>query len=230
MLWYLAVPSQENVVRNLKVVPPEPSPLEALEPRRRAILEAAHGVLLERGYAGASTLEIARRARVSKRELYAEFGSKSGLLRALVAATSGRMRVPLEVEGIADRDTLQSVLVNYGTTFITELTRAPVLALNRLAIAEAGRSPEMGWALEQDGREANRRALIELLAKAKAADLLRGADPELIAGQFFSLLIGDLMTRLLLGVIKPPSAKEIRRRAEGATSAILALYGAATAV
>src|SRR5262249_1427447 len=163
-----------------------------LEPRRRCILEAAHGVLLERGYAGASTLEIARRARVSKRELYAEFGNKSGLLRALVAATSSRMRVPLDVQRVADRDPLRSVLVSYGTTSLTELTRGPVLALNRLAIAEAGRSPEMGWALEQDGREPNRRALIELLLKARAAGVLRGADPELIAGQFFSLLMGDL--------------------------------------
>src|SRR5215468_9606024 len=61
------------------------SPLDALEPRRRALLEAAYSVLMERGYAGASTLEIARRARVSKRELYAEFGSKSGMLQALIA-------------------------------------------------------------------------------------------------------------------------------------------------
>ena len=36
------------------------SPLDALEPRRRAILEAAFSVLMERGYAGASTLEIGR--------------------------------------------------------------------------------------------------------------------------------------------------------------------------
>jgi hypothetical protein len=70
--------------------PPNPSPLADLEPRRRSILEAAYHVLVERGYAGASTLEIATRARVSKRELYAEFGSKSGILRALIAVTAAR--------------------------------------------------------------------------------------------------------------------------------------------
>jgi AcrR family transcriptional regulator len=181
-------------------------------------------VLLERGYAGASTLEIARRARVSKRELYVEFGNKSGLLRALIAATAGRMRVPLDIERVADRDTLRSVLVRYGTTALTELTRPPVLALNRLAIAEAGRSTEMGRILEQDGREPNRRALIEVLVKAKTAGALSRGEPELISGQFFSLLMGDLMTRLLLGVIEPPGPKEISRRAEAAASAILALY------
>jgi hypothetical protein len=118
------------------------------------------------------------------------------------------------------------VLVRYGTTALTELTRAPVLALNRLAIAEAGRSSELGQILEQDGREPNRRALIELLAKARAAGILHGASPEVISGQFFSLLMGDLMMRLLLGTIEAPSAKELRRRAEAAASAIMALYTA----
>jgi AcrR family transcriptional regulator len=198
--------------------------LESLEPRRRCILEAAYGVLLERGYAGANTLEIARRARVSKRELYAEFGNKSGLLRALITATAGRMRVPLEVDRVADHDTLRSVLVRYGTTALTELTRTPVLALNRLAIAEAGRSNEMGRILEQDGREPNRRALIALLEKAKLAGVLRNGEPELMAGQFFSLLMGDLMTRLLLGVIEPPGSREISKRAAAATAALLALH------
>ena len=62
-----------------------PAPIDALPPRRRAILIAAVGVLMEKGYARASTLEIATRARVSKRELYAEFGSKRGILEALIA-------------------------------------------------------------------------------------------------------------------------------------------------
>jgi AcrR family transcriptional regulator len=211
-------------VPRAKVTPVERSPLEALEPRRRCILEAAYGVLLERGYAGANTLEIARRARVSKRELYAEFGNKSGLLRALITATAGRMRVPLEVDRVADRAALRSVLERYGITALTELTRAPVLALNRLAIAEAGRSNEMGRILEQDGREPNRNALIALLAKAKTAGVLGRGEPDLMAGQFFSLLMGDLMTRLLLGVIEPPDPKEISRRAEAATAALLALH------
>ena len=43
--------------------------------------EAAFAALMEKGYARTSTLEIATRARVSKRELYAEFGSKSASSR-----------------------------------------------------------------------------------------------------------------------------------------------------
>jgi AcrR family transcriptional regulator len=203
---------------------PEPSPPAALEPRRRCILEAAYQVLMERGYAGASTLEIATRARVSKRELYAEFGNKSGILQALIAVTAARMQLPLTTAEIRDRDDLAAALLRYGTTALSELTTPPVLAINRLAIAEAGRSSDMGRILEDAGREPNRTALIDLMARAQAAGVLGAGEPEAMAGQFFSLLLGDLMTRLLLGVTDRPGPKEISRRAQAATQAVLALH------
>ena len=203
---------------------PNASPLADLEPRRRSILEAAYQVLVERGYAGASTLEIATRARVSKRELYAEFGSKSGILRALIAATAARMQLPLATAEIHDRDGLAAALVRYGTTALSELTSPHVLAINRLAVAEAGRTSEMGGILEDTGREPNRKALVDLLAKAQAAGVLGPGEPGAIAGEYFSLLMGDLMYRLLLGVVPRPGPKEIGKRARAATQLILALH------
>jgi AcrR family transcriptional regulator len=184
-----------------------PSPLAALEPRRRCILEAAYDVLMERGYTGASTLEIATRARVSKRELYAEFGNKSGILQALIAATAARMQLPLATADIRDRHDLAVALVAYGTMALAELTSPHVIAINRLAAAEAGRSSELGAILEENGREPNRKALIDLMAKAQAA--------------------GDLMLRLMLGVTSRPGAAEIKKRAQSATEAVLALHAAA---
>ena len=205
---------------------PDPSPLAALEPRRRCILEAAYDVLMERGYAGASTLEIATRARVSKRELYAEFGNKSGILQALIATTSARMQVPLATAEIRDRDDLAGALTAYGTMALAELTSAPVIAINRLAVAEAGRSSELGAILEENGREPNRKALIDLMAKAQAAGVLGRGEPDAMAGQFFSLLLGDLMLRLMLGVTPRPGPGEIKKRAQSATEAVLALHAA----
>ena len=100
-----------------------PKPQET--PRRTAIVAAAFAVLMEHGYAGASTLEIARRAKVSKRELYAEFGSKSGILEALIAATSAQMQVPLVGANVVDRDSLATALTAYGLAALPELTPPP---------------------------------------------------------------------------------------------------------
>src|SRR5580658_4125237 len=58
---------------------------DAQEVLRGRIMGAAFRLLSERGYAGTNTLEIARRAKVSKRELYALFGSKRGIVLQMVA-------------------------------------------------------------------------------------------------------------------------------------------------
>ncbi len=56
--------------------------------------------------------------------------------------------------------------------------------------------------------------------------MLGRGDVETMAGQFFSLLMGDLMVRLMLGVAPPPKPAEIRKRAAAATAAVLALHAA----
>jgi AcrR family transcriptional regulator len=92
----------------VKSAPKLPAPTAAqhsafdnLPPRQRAILAAAFSVLMDQGYAGASTLEIATRAKVSKRELYAEFGSKQGILEALIATTAAHAGA---AQSAGDRD------------------------------------------------------------------------------------------------------------------------------
>jgi len=201
-----------------------PAPIDALPPRRRAILIAAVVVLMEKGYARASTLEIATRARVSKRELYAEFGSKRGILEALIDSASTEMQVPLVPAEIGDRHALAAALTAYGVAALSTLSNPYVLAMYRLAIAEAPGNTELGEILDASGREPNRRALVELMRRGQAAGFIGGGEPGRIAQEFFALLIGDMMLWLLVGVQQPPGRDEIKGRAERATAALLALH------
>lgn len=212
--------------RKKKITPAafDHGPIDDLPPRRRAILAAAFEVLMEQGYAGASTLEIASRAKVSKRELYAEFGSKGGILEALIASTAARMQAPLALPDVADRDALAAALAGYGATALRELCHPAVIAINRLAAAEAGGASELGKILDSSGREPNRLALGSFLARAQAAGLLGKGDPDRIGGQFFSLLFGDIPMRLMLGTASPPTPKEIEERAKTAAEAVLKLH------
>jgi AcrR family transcriptional regulator len=214
------------MLKKKKVTPAafDHTPIDGLPPRRRAILAAAFDVLMERGYAGASTIEIATRAKVSKRELYAEFGNKAGILEALIASTAARMQAPLAVPDFADAAAFARVLTAYGTTALTELCHPAVIAINRLAAAEAGGSSDLGRILDKGGREPNRLALGHLLAKAQQAGLLGAGDPDWMSGEFFSLLFGDIPMRLMMGVIAAPDVREIQRRAKTATEALLKLH------
>jgi len=61
----------------------------------RAHPEAAFAAFMKSGYATTSMLEIATRARVSKRELYALVGNKQEMLIACISERAKRLTCPL---------------------------------------------------------------------------------------------------------------------------------------
>src|SRR5579864_4111831 len=111
---------------------------------RERILEAAFEAFMKSGYAAASTLEIASRARVSKRELYSLVGNKQQMLIACIAERSGqRLTVPAELLVPRDRETLGQVLSAFGAQLVREVSDPVVIAVFRLAIAEVAQAPEV---------------------------------------------------------------------------------------
>jgi AcrR family transcriptional regulator len=194
---------------------------------RERILKAAMAAFVEHGYAAASTLEIATRARVSKRELYALVGNKQQMLIAAISERAKRLDVPADLPEVRDRESLAQALTSFGTTLVREVSDPVVTAVFRLAIAEAVRAPEVAHALNAVGREATRTALRTIMARAQTAGLLMGRPAEL-AEQFNGLLWGDLMVSLLLGVAQRPSPRAIAQRAREAAAAFLRLHASPT--
>ena len=209
-----------------KRTPPRIPPRDpAQSPLRERILDAAFGAFAESGYAQTSTLEIATRAHASKRELYALVGNKQELLVACITDRARRLQVPADLPMPTDRDALASVLCTFGAQLLRETTDPRVIAVFRLAIAEAVRVPEVARALDSVGREAARASLRAIMQHATSRGLVTGR-PSLMAERFAGLLWGDLLVGLLLQVVDRPSPREIERRARDATSAFLDLYPA----
>ena len=191
---------------------------------RERILHAALDAFMERGYEGASTLEIATRAKLSKRELYALFDNKHAILNALVAMRAQRMRVALEKPAVLDRAGLAKVLTAFGAAVLREACDPAVVAFFRFAIAQAGRSDQVARVLDTFGRKANHAALADLLAEAQARGLVGAGDARAMAARFFALLWGGLLLQLLLRVTDFPDPREIERRARDATAGLLELH------
>ena len=187
------------------------------------ILDAAFAAFMKNGYAASSTLEIATRARVSKRELYALVGNKQAMLIACISARARRFQAPANFPVPRDRESLALVLASFGKKLVQEITDPTVIAVFRLAIAEAVNAPEVAQALDSIGREASRSALRQIMAEARELGLLNGKPADLVE-QFGGLLWGNLMVSLLLGVAKRPSVRELTARAGDATDAFLRLY------
>src|SRR6185437_15625453 len=124
---------------------------EDIEVRGR-ILDAAFAAFMQHGYAATSTLEIATRARVSKRSLYSLVGNKEKMLAACITERARRLRMSADLPTPRDRETLMEVLAGFGTQLLREVTDPAVLGVFRLAIAEALRAPEVAHALDSIGR------------------------------------------------------------------------------
>jgi len=201
-----------------------PDPPSAEHPMHERILRAAFQAFTEDGYADTSTLEIASRAKISKRDLYANFGSKHAVLVACIKSRADRMRLPPDLPAPQDRQMLASTLTRFATKLVREVTDPAVIATFRLAIAEATRSPEIAQALDAAGRDTTRAALAELLAKAQSAGLIGPEEPNEMAWQYLGLLWEGLMVGLLLGVAATPNPAEAEQRASKATAAFLQLH------
>src|SRR5262252_5749612 len=190
---------------------------------RKRILEAAFAAFMKSGYATTSTLEIATRARVSKRELYALVGNKQKMLIACISRRAKRFDVGADLPVLCDRETLAQVLISFGTKLVREASNPTVIAVFRLAISEVTHAPEVARALDSIARERSRGALRKIMARAQASGLLTGGPAEL-AKQFAGLLWRDLQVSLLLGVAERPNFREIAKRARDAAAAFLQLH------
>jgi AcrR family transcriptional regulator len=190
---------------------------------RERILTAAFEAFRERGYAATSTLEIATRARVSKRELYALVGNKQKMLIAAIGERAKRLQARADMPMLRDRVTLAQVLTTFGAQLVREVSDPHVVAVFRLAIAEAIQGPEVARTLDSLGRETSRTALRHIMSESSAAGLIDGHPAEL-AEQFAGLLWRDLLISLLLGVAQRPNPRAIETRARDAAEAFLRLH------
>jgi AcrR family transcriptional regulator len=205
---------------------------QATYPRARCVwkmVSAAFEAFVERGYAATSTLEIATRARVSKRELYALVGNKQKMLDTAIGERAKRLQAPANMPMLHDRATLAQVLTAFGIQTVREVSDPDVVAVFRLAIAEAVQAPEVARTLDSVGREASRAALRRIMSESRAAGLIAGRPADL-AEQFAGLLWRDLMISLLLRVTERPSSGAIEARARDAAVAFLQLHPLPTGV
>src|SRR5882724_5830129 len=106
--------------KSRRIMPPQATPKSRQSgsdetPARQRILDAAFTTFMESGFAAASMLEIATRARVSKRELYALVGSKQEMLVACIRERAKRLQMPADLPEPHDRQALALTLETFGT-------------------------------------------------------------------------------------------------------------------
>ena len=178
--------------------------------RQTEIEAAAYAVLEEKGYAGASMLAIAKRARASNETLYNWYGDKQGLFRALVERNAEEVKRHLEEELQTDHGAF-SILATLGPKLLVLLTGDRAVALNRAAAADS--SGELGETLSKAGREAVFPLLEAVFLRARYEGELAFEETGETVALFLDLLIGDQQIRRVIGRLPAPTMGACEARA-----------------
>ncbi|MCA3244947.1 MAG: TetR/AcrR family transcriptional regulator [Azospirillum sp.] len=177
--------------------------------RREAILAAARRVFARVGFGAATMDAIAREANAAKRTLYAHFGDKAALFRAVVAAEAGAiLAAPGAAPGLRGR------LVGFARGVFERIHTEEKAAIFRMVVAEARAFPALARDFHRNGPGRGVGVVAGLLREAASRGEIVCADPRAEARRFSSLLIGDSHLRLVLGLAKPPTRAAARAEAE----------------
>jgi len=197
------------------------------ERKRRAILQAAQALFLDRGFVGASVEEVAARAAVSKQTVYKQFESKAALFIAVVQAMTGEASDRVQVE-MRDPETgadVADALMGHGERLLNIVLAPRLLRLRRVVISETDRFPELGRALYEGGPGRAIAGLAAALRRWSDRGLLILDEPMVAATQFNWLVMGDPINRAMFFGAVHLSASEQQRHLAQSVRVFLAAYG-----
>jgi TetR/AcrR family transcriptional regulator len=151
---------------------------------RRTLLEAATSVFAEHGFAGARVDEIAGRARVNKRMIYAYYGDKEGLYREVLAA---HLAAPEQTPDASEdpRRALEELVRWYFRLLAGDPAFARLLAWDMLSGGPRRR------AMLADSVAPTLERVTELVRRGVASGSLRAdLDPEMLRTSVVALCVG----------------------------------------
>ena len=189
-------------------------------------MDGARAVFLASGFDGASMNDIARSAGVSKGTLYAYFGSKEDLFKAIIREQNGADgRAPVHVSARGRRRATCST--EFGVRLMRRMTDPGLLALApRRHRARRKNFPTSAAPSTRPARCTARPGSPRSLRRFEKAGALKVPDPERAAWQFIDLCQSYVYKRVLFGVVERADPEEIEATVVAAVDVFMKAYGA----
>lgn len=193
--------------------------------KRRQILDGARKVFLDRGFDGASMMDIAKAAGVSKGTLYVYFKDKDDLFDGMV-----RGECVMQLDGVFDFDhgdhDVEAVLLRHGKAFVKALGNPKRLSSWRTVIAVAERMPDVGRRLYESGPARGVASLAAYLKAQTEDGILKVDDYEVAASQFIETCHATMLKPMLFNFGPPPTDERIDHVVRIAVRTFMAAYRA----
>lgn len=191
----------------------------SIEPRPRgrprdpckdeAILHAAMGLFLERGFSGVSMDAVAAAAGVSKPTVYARYPGKDALFRAALAGKCDQLMDADAFAPPAEGDVRQG-LIRIGRRFLELVLSDDALALHRVMTAESARDPTISRLFFEVAVSGVKDRFRQWIDAQVAAGRLKPVDAEGAAWRYLGAVKGEAHMRASLNL--PPIDPEVMER------------------
>lgn len=180
--------------------------------RRRAMMDAAWELLLEKGFSGVTLNDVISRSGGSRTTLYDAFGGKDGLLAAVMeercAEFSAELHISLE-SNLPPRD----ALTDFGTKLAKKILTEEAIRFTQILFSEGHHFIPLVEKFMQVGPDSTRVRLIRYLQRQNDLGHIVIDDPAHYAELFNSMIVGDWQKQILK-MISPPtySDAELKKR------------------
>ncbi|MGY1616915.1 TetR/AcrR family transcriptional regulator [Geodermatophilus sp. SYSU D00691] len=177
-----------------------------LTARRDQILDAATERFAANGFQATGMADVIAASGLSAGAVYRYFRSKDELIEAIVDRVLGRAAQRFETFLDEDPDPEPSAAVATAVDLVASVAASGPVDMTRVAVqawGEALRNPSVGR-VASTAYGTMRGYFVEVARRAQRSGRMPAdADPQLLGAALFSLVLGFLLQRLLLGDVDP---------------------------
>ena len=196
--------------------------------KRRAILQAAQRLFLQKGYVGTSMDEIAGIAGVSKQTVYKQFADKERLFTEIIVRSieDAEGQSAEMIQALPDSDDLARDLRTFARSMVTVVLQPHLVRMRRIIIGEADRFPDLARTWYERGPGRGHSNLAARFAELGERGRLAVDDPLLAAQTFQWLVLSIPLNRLMFDADERLfSTDDLERYADEGVRVFLAAYG-----
>jgi AcrR family transcriptional regulator len=201
-------------------------PENGTEERFLRIVAAALEVFSECSFRDATTEEIARRARVSKRDIYARFPHKNSLLIAVINTVlqEDNENIATVLSLTRDSPSLPERLEVIGLALINEVLSLAMGFLARLIPSESIGQPLIGTLYFENGYKRRRQLISEVLSFHLSGPREPEIDPEQAAEHYLALVTHLPQLSALVGMRDMWNSQSAQTHVKSAVECFLRAY------
>lgn len=180
------------------------------EQRTEQLLVIATEIFTRNGYADTSVESIAAAAQISKPTIYAHYGSKAELFRAVIARMTDRHRLPLEDD--ATDESVVAGLEKRVASILASATDPEYVGLFKLFLTEAERFPSVFEAFYTTAEAQSKALLVTYMQRDPIFIARLRQPPEWVADAMQSMAA----VVVLLAAVQPTKRATVQPEAEAA--------------